>query len=142
MTEGKLAAVRILHNRYFSSNNIMASVALREDARIRGAHSEHKMFQTELDRANSNPDRQISPEMRPGLEPGTSALILDVKDRLPLHGRLELDNYSPPGTPELRVNANASYGNLWQLDHTPGPAVWVQPRVDEAHRWERTRMCR
>ena len=86
-----------------------------------------KIFQTELDRANSNPDRQISPEVRPGLEPGTTALILDVKDRLPLHGQLEWDNYSPPGTPELRVNANASYGNLWQLDHTLGLQYGFSP---------------
>ena len=80
-----------------------------------------------MDRANSNPDRQISPEVRAGLEPGTSALILDVKDRLPLHGRLDLDNYSPPGTPELRLNANVSYDNLWQLDHSLGLQYGFSP---------------
>jgi hemolysin activation/secretion protein len=120
VTEGRLAAIKILHNRYFSSNNIMATLpyvkTLESGERILNS----KLFQTELDRANSNPDRQIAPEIRPGLEPGTSALILDIKDRLPLHGRVDLDNYSPPGTPELRINANASYGNLWQLDHTIG----------------------
>ena len=52
------------------------------------------------------------------MEPGTSALVLDVTDKLPLHGRVDLDNFSPPGTPELRINANLSYANLWQLDHS------------------------
>ncbi len=126
-TEGRLAAVKILHNHYFSSNNVMAALpyvkTLESGQRILNA----KIFQTELDRANSNPDRQISPEVRPGLDPGTTALILDVKDRLPLHGRLEFDNYSPPGTPELRLNANASYGNLWQLDHTLGVQYGFSP---------------
>ena len=76
--------------------------------------------------------------MRPGLEPGTTGLILDVQDRLPLHGRLEWDNYSPPGTPELRVNANASYDNLWQLNHSLGlqygfsPDL-MKPSLDGAH---------
>jgi hypothetical protein len=87
------------------------------------------IFQTELDRANSNPDRQISAKVVPGPEAGTSALKLDVADRLPLHGRLDLDNYSPPGTPELRVNANASYGNLWQLDHTLGLQYGFSPEL-------------
>jgi hemolysin activation/secretion protein/AraC-like DNA-binding protein len=120
VTEGRLAAIKILHNHYFSSNNIIAALpyvkTLESGERILNS----KVFQTELDRANSNPDRQIAPEVRAGPEPGTSALILDVKDRLPLHGRLDLDNYSPPGTPELRVNANVSYADLWQLDHSLG----------------------
>jgi hemolysin activation/secretion protein/AraC-like DNA-binding protein len=127
VTEGRLAAVKILHNRYFSSNNIMASLpyvkTLSSGERILNA----KVFQTELDRANANPDRQIAPEVRPGLEPGTTALILDVKDRLPLHGRVEFNNYSPPGTPELRLNANLSYDNLWQLNHSLGFQYGVSP---------------
>jgi hemolysin activation/secretion protein len=125
--EGKLSAIKILHNRYYSSNNIMSALpyvrTLESGTRILNS----KIFQTELDWANSNPDRQISPEIRPGLEPGTSALILDVKDRLPMHGRVDLDNYSPPGTPELRVNANVAYGNLWQLDHSLGLQYGFSP---------------
>lgn len=137
-TEGRLAAVKILHNHYYSSNNIIAALpyvqTLESGERILNA----KVFQTELDRANSDPDRQISPEVRPGLEPGTTALILDVKDRIPLHGRVEWDNYSPPGTPELRVNANASYDNLWQLDHTLGVQYGfspnlMKPSLDDTH---------
>ncbi len=127
VTEGRVVAVKILHNRYYSSNNIMASLpyvkSLDSGNRILNA----KVFETELDRANANPDRQILPEVRPGLEPGTTALILDVKDRLPLHGRVDMDNYSPPGTPELRVNANASYDNLWQLDHSLGVQYGFSP---------------
>src|SRR5262249_38821014 len=65
-------------------------------------------------------DRQIYPEIEPGLEPGTSALLLKVKDRLPLHGRLELNNYETPHTPELRLNASLQYNNLWQREHALG----------------------
>jgi hemolysin activation/secretion protein/AraC-like DNA-binding protein len=126
-TEGRVTNVKIVHNNYYSSNNIMAALPYVETLESGWCVLNSKVFQTELDRANSNPDRQISPEVRPGLEPGTSALILDVKDRLPLHGRVDMDNYSPPGTPELRVNANASYGNLWQLDHTAGLQYGFSP---------------
>ena len=127
VTEGRLAAVKVEHNRFFSSNNIMRELpyvkSLENGKRILNS----KVFQTELDRANSNPDCQIAPEVRPGFGPGTTALILDVNDRLPLHGPLDFDNYSPPGTPQLRVNANASYGNLWQLDHSLGLQYGFSP---------------
>jgi len=89
--EGKLTAIRILHNRHFSSNNIMASLPYLKTLESGQRTLNENVFNGELARANSNPDRQISPEIRPGLEPGTSALILDVKDRLPLHGRLDWD---------------------------------------------------
>jgi hemolysin activation/secretion protein/AraC-like DNA-binding protein len=140
VTEGRLAAIKILHNRYFSSNNIMSALpyvkTLVSGERILNS----KVFQTELDRANSNPDRQISPEVRPGLEPGTTALILDVKDRLPMHGRVDFDNYSPPGTPELRVNANASYANLWQLDHSLGLQYGFSPSFSKPSLGEDTHL--
>jgi hemolysin activation/secretion protein/AraC-like DNA-binding protein len=137
-TEGRLAAVNVVHNHYYSSNNIISSLPYVQSLLGGDRILNGKLFQTELDRANANPDRQISPEVRPGLEPGTTALVLDVKDRLPLHGRLDWDNYSPPGTPETRLNANASYGNLWQLDHSLGvqygfsPTV-PKPSLDGAH---------
>ena len=127
VTEGRLAAIRIAHNRFFSSNNIMRQLPYVKSLESGGGFLNTNIFQIELDRANSNPDRQIRPEVRPGLEPGTSALVLDVTDKLPLHGRVDLDNFSPPGTPELRINANLSYANLWQLDHTLGLQYGFSP---------------
>ena len=140
MTEGRLAAIRIAHNRYFSSNNIMRQLPYVKSLESGGGILNTNIFQIELDRANSNPDRQIRPEVRAGLEPGTSALILDVTDRLPLHGRVDLDNYSPPGTPELRINANLSYANLWQLDHTLGLQYGFSPEETQAFAGMRTPM--
>src|SRR5262249_11107889 len=87
-----------------------------------------KLFQAELDRANANRDRQVYPEIQPGPEPGTSALLLKVKDRLPLHGRFEVNNLSTPGTPELRVNSSMQYNNLWQLDHSVGVQYSFTPQ--------------
>jgi hypothetical protein len=48
-----------------------------------------------------------------------------------LHGRLDWDNYSPPGTPEQRINGNVSYGNLWQLDHTLGLQYGFSPDLEK-----------
>jgi len=109
--EGKISSIDVVGNHYFSSNNVMRSLpSLHTNIILNGP-----LFQSELDRANGNQDRQIYAEMQPGSAPDTTDLLLRVKDRLPLHGKVEFNNQSSPGTPELRVNSSASYNNLWQL---------------------------
>jgi hemolysin activation/secretion protein len=125
VTEGRLAEIEIVHNRYFSSNNIRRALPGLQTNRVLNG----KFFQAELDRANANPDRQIYPEVRAGPEPGTSALVLDVKDRLPLHGRAEINNQNTPGSPELRANMNLSYDNLWQNEHSFGLQYGASPEL-------------
>jgi hemolysin activation/secretion protein len=121
--EGRLSAIYVKGNRYFSSNNVMRAIP--------GLHTNMMLnaitFQEELNRANANQDRQIYPVIDPGPDPGTSDLTLDVKDRLPLHGKLELNNESSPGTPDLRVNASAVYNNLWQQDNSLGVQYGFSP---------------
>ncbi len=121
--EGTLAAIRVTENRYFSSNNVMRALpSLRTNILLNG-----HVFQRELDVANANRDRLIYPTISPGPDPGTSALELRVKDRFPLHGHVDIDNHSTPGTPELRVNAAAQYNNLWQLEHQLGVTYGFSP---------------
>ncbi|MEZ0273276.1 MAG: POTRA domain-containing protein, partial [Roseimicrobium sp.] len=48
-------------------------------------------------------DRQITPALRPGVEPGTVDVDLTVKDTLPLHGSIELNNRYSPDTVPLRL---------------------------------------
>jgi hemolysin activation/secretion protein len=125
VTEGTLAVIKVTDNRYFSSNNIMRALpSLRTNALLNG-----QVFQRELDLANANRDRQIYPTISPGPDPGTTALMLRVKDRLPLHGRFDLDNYSTPGTPDLRLNLAGQYNNLWQLEHQVGLSYGFSPQA-------------
>lgn len=125
VTEGVLADIRVLGNRHFSSNNIARALpSLRTNTLLNS-----QVFQRELDGANQNRDRQIYPTIGPGPEPGTSALTLRVKDRLPLHGRLDLNNYSTPATPDWRVNGSASFNNLWQREHQVGFSYGFTPEA-------------
>ena len=119
--EGRLVQILVKGNRYFSSNNVMRSLpSLKTNIYLNS-----KVFQPELDRANANQDRQIFPEIQEGPETNTSVLALGVKDRLPLHVKVEANNQSSPGTPEMRLNSSAVYNNLWQLDHALGVQVPV-----------------
>ncbi len=114
--EGLLDKIQVVNNRHFSSNNVMRALPSLKP----GILLNSRVFQAELDRANGNQDRQIYPEIEPGTEPGTTALRLKVQDRLPLHGKVELNNQSSPGTPALRVNTSGVFNNLWQLEHSLG----------------------
>ncbi len=123
VTEGRLAEINVAGNRYFSTRNVLRALpSLRTNLLLNS-----QWFGPELDRANTSGDRQIYPQIMPGAEPGTAALMLKVKDRLPLHGKLELNNQSTPGTPNLRINSALTYNNLWQLEHSVGVQYGFTP---------------
>jgi hemolysin activation/secretion protein len=132
VTEGRLMAIDVKGNHYFSSNNVMRALPSLHTNMILNA----QIFQAELDRANADQDRQISPIIDPGPDPGTSDLTLYVKDRLPFHGKLELDNQSSPGTPDMRVNSSAVYDNLWQRQNSLGIQYGFSPdQYKEGKQW-------
>ncbi|HWV99981.1 MAG TPA: POTRA domain-containing protein [Candidatus Acidoferrum sp.] len=125
VVEGRLSDIAVLGNRYFSSNNVMRSLPGLHTNMIITA----PVFQAELDRANANQDRQIYPQIQPGESPNTTELLLKVKDRLPLHAKMEFNNQSSPGTPDLRINTSAVYNNLWQYEHSLGVQYSFSPEA-------------
>ncbi|HEY1789092.1 MAG TPA: POTRA domain-containing protein, partial [Verrucomicrobiae bacterium] len=127
VTEGRLAAINVQGNVYFSSNNVMRALPSLHTNLLLNAN----IFQAELNRANANQDRQIYPVIGPGPEPGTSQLTLHVKDQLPVHGKIELNNQYTPGTPVLRLNASAVEDNLWQREHSLGVQYGFSPQEEK-----------
>jgi hemolysin activation/secretion protein/AraC-like DNA-binding protein len=123
VTEGRLAAINVTGNRWFSMDNVLRALPSLHTNMLLNSH----IFQRELDQANASRDRQIYPVIGPGPEPGTSALTLKVKDQFPLHARTELNNDSTPGTPELRENTTVQYDNLWNLNHQIGIQYTFSP---------------
>ena len=123
VTEGVLTDIRVTGNRYFGSNNVVRALPSLQTNTLLNS----RVFQRELDVANQNRDRQIYPTIGPGPEPGTSALTLRVQDRLPLHGRVEINNHSTPGTPEWRINSSVQFNNLWQREHQMGVSYGFSP---------------
>ena len=111
--ESRLGQVRVLGNRYFSAENILRKLpSLRP-----GAVVHEPTLVQELDIVNANPDRQVAPVLKAGKEFGTADLDLKVKDRLPLHWRLEANNRGTPNTDEKRLNASVQYANLFDREH-------------------------
>ena len=77
---------------------------------------------------NQGADLQVTPSLRPGALPGTVDVDLVVKDTLPLHGSVELNNRYSPNTTPLRLNIAANYSNLWQFGHTIGVGFQIAPQ--------------
>lgn len=84
-------------------------------------------LESDLQAANTHPDRRVRPVLRAGAEPGTVDLTLDVDDELPLHGSLSLDNAKTPGSPTYRTTATVSYANLWGLEHEVSASYQFPP---------------
>jgi hypothetical protein len=123
VTEGRLADIKVEGNKWFSTPNVLRALPGLHTNLLLNSH----VFQSELDQANANRDRQIYPVIGPGPDPGTTALTLKVKDRLPLHARVELNNMSTPGTPSTRAMFSTEYDNLWNWEHQMGVSYSFSP---------------
>jgi hemolysin activation/secretion protein len=122
--EGKIGRLRVHGSRYFSIDQIKKQApSMRE-----GTAPNFNDVTRDIVALNQLPDRRITPTLRAGGEPGTVDIDLDVKDTLPLHGSLELNNRNSPNTSSLRINSSVSYNNLWQLGHSVGFSFQVAPQ--------------
>lgn len=111
VTEGKLENVRIRGARYFSERRIRAGLP----ALASGQTPLLTALQQQLSTLNSQtPDRQVTPVLKAGSQPGTVDVDLDVKDKVPLHASISYDDRHTAQTTPNRLTANLAYDNLWQ----------------------------
>jgi hemolysin activation/secretion protein len=121
--EGKVGRLRVKGARYFSPEQIKkAAPSLAE-----GTVPDFNKVSKDIVALNQLPDRRVTPTLRAGVEPNTVDIDLNVKDTLPLHGSLELNNRYSPNTTALRLNGAISYSNLWQLGHSAGFSFQLAP---------------
>ena len=115
VVEGKVSRVRVSGSRYFLLSDIKKEVNSLQPSQAIHIPS----FRSDINRLNrmSN-DLRVTPVLKQGRTPGTVEVDLRVKDHLPLHGSLELNNHSSQNTSSSRLNASISYDNLWQRDHS------------------------
>jgi len=127
--DGKVGRLRITGSRYFSLDAIRKGAPSLAE----GKAVDFNEVSRDIVALNQWPDRTVTPALRAGAEPGTVDIDLNVKDTLPLHGSLELnDRYSPNTTP-LRLNGALSYDNLWQRGDAAGLSFQLAPeRLEDA----------
>lgn len=123
VTEGKVERLQIVDSHYHTPSEIKS----RAQQFAEGTVPHFPTAQKELGTLNRNQNRQVTPVLRPGKSPGTVEVDLQVKDKLPVHGNLELNDRYSPNTTELRLNAGLKYENLFQKDHSLGLNIQVSP---------------
>jgi len=124
VVENKVGRLRVKGSRYFD----IEAIKRQAPSLAEGSVPNFNDVTRDLVRLNTLPDRRITPALRPGVEPGTVDIDLNVKDTFPLHGNVELNNRAAPDTTALRLNGSVSYNNLWQLGHSVGVSFQVSPQ--------------
>ena len=125
--ESRIRRIRITGNRYFTHERILSKLPSFRPGNILYLPD----IQRELGELNANPDIKVEPSLSPGKKPGTIDIELQVEDRLPLHGHVELNNRHSHDTSELRLNAMIKYDNLWQKEHSASLQIQTSPEDTE-----------
>lgn len=114
VTELRVGRLRVTGSRYFSPEGIRA----RAPSLAEGVVPDYQQVATEVAALNRSVDRTVTPTLRAGEAPGTVDVDLQVEDRLPVHGSLEVNDRFSNRTERLRVAASISYANLFQKEHS------------------------
>ncbi len=123
VTEAPIGRLRVQGSRYYNIDKLKA----RAPSLAEGNVPNFQEVQREMVALNQNGGLQVTPSLRPGVIPGTFDVDLVVKDQMPLHGSVELNNRYSANTTPLRIDMSLSYSNLWQLGHTIGFGFQIAP---------------
>ena len=125
VVEASIGRTRVTGSRYFSLGRIKARVP----SLAPGTVPSLPQVQSELALlAQGSPDRTITPVLKPSRTPGRLDVELKVKDELPLHGNVEINDRFAADTTRLRLGASLRYDNLWQREHSIGASYQVSPQ--------------
>ncbi len=129
VVENTVGRLRVKGSRYFLPSDIKRKAPSIQEGKVPDFNEVSK----DIIALNQHPDLRVTPVLRAGVEPGTVDIDLNVADKMPLHGSIEINNRYSVDTTELRVNGSISYNNLWQLGHTAGFSFQIAPeRLEDA----------
>ncbi|MEC5217715.1 hemolysin activation/secretion protein [Actimicrobium sp. GrIS 1.19] len=128
VVEATVDRLRVKGSEYHTLSGIKAQVPELAEGNV----PNFNQMQAQLGTVNRGADMKVTPVLLAGKVPGTVEVHLDVEDKLPLHGSVELSNRQSPNTSEARLSASLRYDNLWQLGHSIGVSVQTSPqKTDE-----------
>jgi hemolysin activation/secretion protein len=127
--EGTVGRLRVRGARWFSPRDVKKQAPSVAE----GAVPNFNAIVRDIVTLNQIPDRRVTPAIRAGAVPGTVDVDLDVEDKLPLHGSLEVNDRHSANTVDHRLSGSLRYDNLWQLGHSIGLSFQLAPeRLDDS----------
>jgi len=124
VSELKVGRLRVKNSRYFDIDKIKHGAPSLKEGEVPNFTNVTK----DIVSLNQWPDRRVTPALRAGVTPGTVDVDLNVEDKVPIHGSVEVNDRQSPNTTPTRVNATARYDNLWQLGHSLSISYQVAPQ--------------
>ena len=109
--EGLMGEVQVKGNRYFKTGLLKRKITL-----TKGEPFNYNALRKCLAKINEHPDRSSRAVLMPGKEPGATDLVLEVKDRLPIHIGLDWDNFGSRYIEKDRYAVRFTHNNLLGLD--------------------------
>jgi len=107
VVEGKLGKLDIKGNRYFSTFLLKREIGLKPEG-----YFDYSALQRSLIYINEHPDLVAKAILMPGKEPGTTDIVIEVKDTLPLHLGFAYDNYGSRYIDKDRYALTLEHNNL------------------------------
>jgi len=107
VVEGVLEKVEIINNKWFSEKTLRRFIRL-----VPGQILYLRELQNSLIFLNKHKDIKVKSYLKPGDEPKTTKLELDVKERFPIHLSADVNNLGTDNTGRTRVGVGVSFSNL------------------------------
>ncbi len=123
VTEMKVGQLRVKNSRYFDLDKVKDRAPSLKPGTVPNFNAVTK----DIVSLNQWPDRRVTPALRAGVTPGTVDVDLNIEDKAPFHGSVELNNRRSPNTTGTRLIGTARYDNLWQLGHSFSFTYQVAP---------------
>ena len=111
VTEAKVGKVIVEGAKWFNPDKFKDEVSLREGDKVDG-----DQLQEDVRWLNTNPFRSTDLAFQPGEAPGTTDVVLEVNDRMPLRFFFTYDNYGIDLTGKNRLSTGFNFGNLFNMD--------------------------
>jgi hemolysin activation/secretion protein len=111
VVEGKLGTMQIKGNRYFSTSMLQKKLDFGQQG-----YFDYSALQRSLVYINEHPDRKAKVTLLPGTTPGSTDVIVDVKDQLPIHVGFQYDNYGSRYINKNRYSLTFEDNNLIGFD--------------------------
>jgi hemolysin activation/secretion protein len=107
VVEGITGDINIKGNRYFKTALLRNKITLKK-----GDPFDYEILKKGMSRINEQPDLNAKAVLAPGKEPGTTDVVLEIKDKLPIHAGFTYDNYASRFLDKDRIKTTVSHNNL------------------------------
>ncbi len=106
IVEGKFGSIEITGNNHFSDGVILRRVKLDKQKTV-----DYQGLRKSLNRLNRHRDIAAKAVLKPGPKPGTTAVALHIKDKLPVHIGADVNNLGTRNTGRARFGQSVTLTN-------------------------------